>query len=93
MLPLEVLADEVRREPARAGRQRPRDEGLAGRKGKVSHPQAAPPTIFTIALLAHLPAVQRERAGLIERLGVYLAQPVAKRERVCTTPPTPRNAR
>lgn len=46
----------------------------------VLHPQATPPTIFTVALLAHLPAVQRERAGLIERLGAYLAQPVGKRE-------------
>lgn len=43
-------------------------------------PLATPPTIFTVALLAHLPAVQRERAGLIERLGAYLAQPLGKRE-------------
>ena len=46
----------------------------------VLNPQATPPTIFMVALLAHLPAVQRERAGLIERLGAYLAQPVGKRE-------------
>jgi hypothetical protein len=45
----------------------------------VLHPQAFPPTIFSVALLAHLPAVQRERAGLIERLGAYLGQPIAKR--------------
>jgi hypothetical protein len=45
----------------------------------VLHPQATPPTIFSVALLAHLPAVQRERAGLVERLGLYLAQPAAKR--------------
>jgi hypothetical protein len=45
----------------------------------VLHPQATPPTIFTAALLAHLPAVQRERAGLIERLGGYLAQPLGKK--------------
>lgn len=45
----------------------------------VLHPQATPPTIFTIAVLAHLPSIQRERAGLIERLGVYLAQPAGKR--------------
>ena len=45
----------------------------------VLHPQATPPTIFTVALLAYLPSVQRERAGLIERLGTYLAQPAAKK--------------
>jgi hypothetical protein len=45
----------------------------------VLHPQATPPTVFTVALLAHLPAVQRERAGFVERLGAYLGQPVGKR--------------
>jgi hypothetical protein len=43
------------------------------------HPKAYPPTIFSVALLAMLPAVQRERAGLVERLGAYLAQPATKR--------------
>jgi hypothetical protein len=38
----------------------------------VLHPEAAPPTIFSMSLLASLPAVQRERAGLVERLAVYL---------------------
>ena len=32
-----------------------------------------------MALLAHLPTVQRERAGLVERLGAYLAQPTGKK--------------
>jgi hypothetical protein len=45
----------------------------------VLHPKAYPPTIFSVALLALLPAVQRERAGLIERLGAYLAQPPSKK--------------
>jgi hypothetical protein len=45
----------------------------------VLHPQAYPPTVFSATLLALLPAVQRERAGLIERLGVFLAQPQAKK--------------
>ena len=45
----------------------------------VLHPQAVPPTIFSVALLAQLPAVQRERAGLVERLGAYLAQPAGKK--------------
>lgn len=45
----------------------------------VLNPLAYPPTIFSVALLAYLPAVQRERAGLVERLGTYLAQPAVKR--------------
>ncbi|MBI4541684.1 MAG: hypothetical protein HY705_01505 [Gemmatimonadetes bacterium] len=43
-------------------------------------PRAHPPTIFSVALLAHLPAVQRERAGLVERLGTYLASAAPKRQ-------------
>jgi len=45
----------------------------------VLHPEAHPPTIFSVALLAYLPAVQRERAGLVERLGTYLAAPAPKK--------------
>jgi len=45
----------------------------------VLSPQAYPPTFFSVALLAMLPAVQRERAGLVERLGAYLAQPASKK--------------
>ncbi len=45
----------------------------------VLHPQAYPPTFFSVALLALLPAVQRERAGLVERLGTYLARPPLKK--------------
>jgi len=45
----------------------------------VLHPQAYPPTVFSLSLLSSLPAVQRERAGLVERLGVYLStQPPKK---------------
>ena len=45
----------------------------------VLHPQAYPPTIFSVALLSLLPAVQRERAALVERLGGYLAQAGVKK--------------
>jgi hypothetical protein len=49
-------------------------------KGKtVLDPTAFPPTIFAIEMLAFLPALQRERAGFIERLGAYLAIPAPKR--------------
>lgn len=45
----------------------------------VLDPKAYPPTIFSVTLLAYLPAVQRERAGLVERLGGYLAMPAPKK--------------
>jgi hypothetical protein len=45
----------------------------------VMHPKAYPPTIFSVTLLSLLPAVQRERAALVERLGGYLAQPGVKK--------------
>ena len=48
-------------------------------QGWVLSPGAYPPTVFSVALLAMMPAVQRERAGLVERLGTYLAQPPTKK--------------
>lgn len=45
----------------------------------VLHPLAYPPTVFSVTLLAYLPAVQRERAGLVERIGSYLANPAPKK--------------
>ncbi|HTT67283.1 MAG TPA: hypothetical protein VMF70_04585 [Gemmatimonadales bacterium] len=48
-------------------------------QGWVLRPGAYPPTLFSVTLLAMLPAVQRERAGLVERLGSYLAQPATKK--------------
>lgn len=45
----------------------------------VLHPGAHPPTIFSVALMAYLPAVQRERAGLVERLGAYLQSAAPKK--------------
>ena len=51
------------------------------RKGPrtVLHPQATPPTILAVATVAYMPSLQRERAGFVERLGAYLAQPAPKR--------------
>lgn len=40
---------------------------------------AYPPSLFSVAILAYMPNVQRERGGLLERLGHYLAQPETKR--------------
>ena len=45
----------------------------------ILHPEAHPPTVFSVSLLAHLPAVQRERAGLVDRLSQYLAIPAPKK--------------
>lgn len=45
----------------------------------VLDPAACPPTIFTVEMLAFLPALQRERAGFIERLGHYFSSPAPRR--------------
>ena len=45
----------------------------------VLTPQAAPPSSFAVEMLAFLPALQRERAGFIERLGYYLSSPAPRR--------------
>jgi hypothetical protein len=39
------------------------------------HPEAAPPSWWSVAMLAAMPSLQRERAGFVERLGQYLALP------------------
>ncbi|MGH7594523.1 MAG: hypothetical protein ACRELE_11840, partial [Gemmatimonadales bacterium] len=39
------------------------------------HPDATPPTWWSLAMLSAMPSLQRERAGFLERLGQYLAQP------------------
>lgn len=46
----------------------------------VLDPTAHPPTWYSLAMIAALPSLQRERAGFIERLGQYLAQPAPKKE-------------
>ena len=43
------------------------------------HPEAAPPSWWSLAMLSSMPALQRERGGFIERLGQYLAQPAPDR--------------
>lgn len=45
----------------------------------ILDPTAYPPTIFAVEMLAFLPAVQRERAGFIERLGQYFSSPAPRR--------------
>ena len=43
------------------------------------HPEAYPPSWYSVAMLASMPNLQRERAGFTERLGHYLAQPAPKK--------------
>lgn len=43
------------------------------------HPEAHPPTWYSVAMLTSMPNLQRERAGFTERLGHYLAQPAPKK--------------
>jgi hypothetical protein len=43
------------------------------------HPDATPPTWWSLAMLSAMPSLQRERAGFLERLGQYLALPAPDR--------------
>ncbi len=51
------------------------------RSGKVNvlNPEAHPPTWYTLAMIAALPNLQRERAGFTERLGQYLGMAAPKK--------------
>jgi hypothetical protein len=48
-------------------------------KNLVLHPEAHPPSWYSVAMLGSMPNLQRERAGFTERLGHYLAQPAPKK--------------
>ena len=43
------------------------------------HADAHPPSWYSVAMLAMMPNLRRERAGFTERLGHYLAQPAPKK--------------
>ena len=49
-------------------------------KHTALHPDAHPPTWYSVAMIAQMPSLQRERAGFTERLGHYLAQPAPKKD-------------
>jgi hypothetical protein len=51
------------------------------RKGSrnILHPDAHPPTMFAVTIVAYMPGLRRERAGFIDRLSNYLAQPETRR--------------
>lgn len=46
----------------------------------VLEPAAYVPTIFSVAMLAYMPSLQRERAGFLDRLCHFLAQPAPKKK-------------
>jgi hypothetical protein len=46
----------------------------------VLDPLTYPPTIFSVEMMAFMPAVQRERAGFLERLASYFSTPMPRRE-------------
>ncbi|HKH83805.1 MAG TPA: hypothetical protein VKA25_08980, partial [Gemmatimonadales bacterium] len=48
-------------------------------KQMALHPEAHPPSWYSVAMLAAMPNLQRERAGFTERLGRYLAEPEPKK--------------
>ena len=45
----------------------------------VLHPEAYPPSWYSVAMIAAMPNLQRERAGFTERLGAYLSEPAPKK--------------
>ena len=50
----------------------------SGRK-TILNPEAHPPTWYSVAMIAAMPNLQRERAGFTERLGQYLGMPAPKK--------------
>jgi hypothetical protein len=48
----------------------------------VLHPEACPPTTLSVALVAYMPSLQRERAGFVERLVSYLGQTPTRKQYV-----------
>ncbi len=45
----------------------------------ILHPDAHPPSLYSVALFAYMPSLQRERAGFIERLQQFITQPPPKK--------------
>jgi len=45
----------------------------------ILNPDAHPPSLYSVALLAYMPNFQREQASFIERLQEFLAQPAPKK--------------
>ena len=48
----------------------------------ILDPDAYPPTLYSVAIVAYMPNLQRERAGFVDRLSAFLSQPETKRSYV-----------
>jgi len=56
------------------------EKPIIRRAGKnILHPDAYPPTMYSVAMLAYMPSMQRERAGFADRLGAFVSQLATKR--------------
>lgn len=44
-------------------------------RSTILHPEAYPPSWYSVAMVAAMPNLQRERAGFVKRLGEFLSQP------------------
>jgi hypothetical protein len=45
----------------------------------ILHPDAHPPTVFLATTIAHMPSIQRERAGFVDRFAAYITKPAPRR--------------
>ncbi len=45
----------------------------------ILHPDAHPPSLYSVALIAYMPNLQRERADFIERFVQFITQPAPKK--------------
>ena len=48
----------------------------------VLNPEARPPTLYDVAILAFMPGLQRERASFLDRLTRFLTQPAPRKDYV-----------
>lgn len=55
------------------------DPFIRSGRANVLHPDAHPPSWYSVAMLGAMPNLRRERAGFTERLGGYLAEPAPKK--------------
>jgi hypothetical protein len=57
-------------------------EKLFARKGNriILHPEAYPPSLLSVAMVSYMPSLHRERAGFVERLCAFLAEPASKKK-------------
>ncbi len=45
----------------------------------ILHPEAHPPSLYSVALMAYMPNLQRERADFIDRLVQFITEPAPKK--------------